>query len=214
MWYRHTHYDARQFDNCRSLEWKQWKKDDHEGSEKRRFVLIQCTKRGNHLKLLASLLHNFSGMLSRSLFGWNSSGWTPTHSVNWPGIPYKRAMFFNRFYLTRLLVDITTPLGADSKNISRELSTMTLVQPVQIVKHVKPVCVARVAPKKTPLERELEAINGISLKQLGQAGTEVRGRVSVVTPTTASRSRFHPQLVDQSWPDKELVVVETYHGSW
>ena len=88
---------------------------------------------------------------------------------------------------------------------------MTLVQPVQIVRYVKPVCVARVAPKKTPLERELEAINGISLKQLGQAGTEVRGRVSVVTPTTASRSRFHPQLVDQSWPDKELVVVETYH---
>ena len=77
------------------------------------------------------------------------------------------------------------------------------------------MCVARVAPKKTPLERELEATHGISLKQLGQAGTEVRGRVSVVTPTTASRSRFHPQLwqcfVDQSWPDKELVVVETYH---
>ena len=92
---------------------------------------------------------------------------------------------------------------------------MTMVQPVQIVKHVNPVCVARVAPQKTPLERELEAINGISLKQLGQAGTEVRGRVSVVTPTTASRSCFHPQLwrcfLDQSWPDKELVVVETYH---
>ena len=70
------------------------------------------------------------------------------------------------------------------------------------------------SPRKTPLERELEAINGISLKQLGQAGTEVRGRVSVVTPTTASRSGFHPELVDQSWPDKELVVVETYHGSW
>ena len=67
----------------------------------------------------------------------------------------------------------------------------------------------------TPLERELEAVEGISLKQLGQPVAEVVGRVSVVTPTTASRARFHPQLwqcfVDQSWPDKELVVVETYH---
>ena len=73
----------------------------------------------------------------------------------------------------------------------------------------------RVTQKKTPLERELEAIEGIPLKQLGQARAEVRGRVSVVTPTTASRTRFHPQLwrcfLDQSWQDKELVVVETYH---
>ena len=94
---------------------------------------------------------------------------------------------------------------------------MTLVQPVQIVKHVKPVCVAMVAPTKTPLEIELEGINGIPWKQLGQARAEVRGRVSVVTPTTASRARFHPQLwrcfLDQSWPDKELVVVETYHDT-
>ena len=71
------------------------------------------------------------------------------------------------------------------------------------------------SPKKTPLQIELEGINGIPLKQLGQARAEVRGRVSVVTPTTASRARFHPQLwqcfLDQSWPDKELVVVETYH---
>ena len=67
----------------------------------------------------------------------------------------------------------------------------------------------------TPLERELEAVEGISLAELGQPVPEVLGRVSIVTPTTASRARFHPQLwqcfVDQSWPDKELVVVETYH---
>ena len=67
----------------------------------------------------------------------------------------------------------------------------------------------------TPLERELEAVEGISLHQFNQPVAEVVGRVSVVTPTTASRARFHPQLwqcfVDQSWPDKELVVVETYH---
>ena len=63
--------------------------------------------------------------------------------------------------------------------------------------------------------RELEKVDGICLQQLGQPVAEVCGRVSVVTPTTASRARFHPQLwqcfVDQSWPDKELVVVETYH---
>ena len=67
----------------------------------------------------------------------------------------------------------------------------------------------------TPLETELEAVEGISLQQLKQPVAEVVGRVSVVTPTTASRARFHPQLwqcfVNQSWPDKELVVVETYH---
>ena len=67
----------------------------------------------------------------------------------------------------------------------------------------------------TPLETELEAVEGISLQQLEQPLAEVVGRVSVVTPTTASRARFHPQLwecfVNQSWPDKELVVVETYH---
>ena len=88
--------------------------------------------------------------------------------------------------------------------------------------HVQPKAVTPKGQKHTmvksgatPLERELQAVEGISLKQLGQPVAEVVGRVSVVTPTTASRARFHPQLwqcfVDQSWPDKELVVVETYH---
>ena len=45
-----------------------------------------------------------------------------------------------------------------------------------------------------PLERELEAVEGISLAQLGQPLAEVVGRVSVVTPTTASRARFYSQL--------------------
>ena len=47
----------------------------------------------------------------------------------------------------------------------------------------------RATQKKTPLEKELEAIRGIPLKQLGQPRAEVRGRVSVVTPTTASRAQ-------------------------
>jgi len=72
-----------------------------------------------------------------------------------------------------------------------------------------------VTKQMTPLETELEAVEGISLQQLDQPVAEVVGRVSIVTPTTASRARFHPQLwqcfLDQSWPDKELVVVETYH---
>mmetsp|Transcript_62047 Transcript_62047/g.192188 ORF Transcript_62047/g.192188 Transcript_62047/m.192188 type:complete len:905 (-) Transcript_62047:60-2774(-) len=40
------------------------------------------------------------------------------------------------------------------------------------------------------------------------------GRVSVVTPTTDSRHHFHEVLWQvfeaQTWPDKELVIVETY----
>ena len=79
------------------------------------------------------------------------------------------------------------------------------------------VSVPKVVTKQmTPLERELEAVEGISLHQFNQPVAEVVGRVSIVTPTTASRARFHPQLwqcfLDQSWPDKELVVVETYHN--
>ena len=66
----------------------------------------------------------------------------------------------------------------------------------------------------TQLERELQSIDlGIDLAKVTPA--EVLGRVSVVTPT-ASRARFHPQLwqcfLDQTYPDKELVVVETHHG--
>ncbi|CAJ1407382.1 unnamed protein product [Effrenium voratum] len=47
---------------------------------------------------------------------------------------------------------------------------------------------------------------------------EVKGRVSIVTPTTESRQKFHEQLFRcfdaQSWPDKELVIVETYQNSY
>jgi len=43
-----------------------------------------------------------------------------------------------------------------------------------------------------------------------------KGRVSVVTPTTESRQSFHQTLwksfLAQNWPDKELVVIETYVG--
>lgn len=44
--------------------------------------------------------------------------------------------------------------------------------------------------------------------------TGKKGRVSIVTPTTETRHRFHQLLWKcfeaQAWPDKELVVVETY----
>ena len=60
---------------------------------------------------------------------------------------------------------------------------------------------------------------------------EVCGAVSIVTQTAASHARFHPQFllgmkactrcrswkswqcfVEQTWPDKELVVGETYRS--
>ena len=96
--------------------------------------------------------------------------------------------------------------------------TVTLVNPLAsfVRQDVVPNAVNIKKHRLTPLERELEAVEGISLTELGQPVPEVLGRVSIVTPTTASRARFHPQLrqcfVDQSWPDKELVVVETYHN--
>jgi glycosyltransferase involved in cell wall biosynthesis len=43
---------------------------------------------------------------------------------------------------------------------------------------------------------------------------EVAGRVSIVVPTMSSRQRYHEQLwanfEAQTWPDKELIVVESY----
>ena len=95
---------------------------------------------------------------------------------------------------------------------------VTLVNPLAsfVRQDVVPNAVNIKKHRLTPLERELEAVEGISLTELGQPVAEVVGRVSIVTPTTASRARFHPQLwqcfLDQSWPDKELVVVETYHN--
>lgn len=50
-----------------------------------------------------------------------------------------------------------------------------------------------------------------------RAAWEVKGRVSVVSPTMSSRQHFHEQLWGcfeaQAWPDKELIVVETYTDS-
>uniref|UniRef100_A0A7S4SPP5 Glycosyltransferase 2-like domain-containing protein n=1 Tax=Alexandrium monilatum TaxID=311494 RepID=A0A7S4SPP5_9DINO len=44
-----------------------------------------------------------------------------------------------------------------------------------------------------------------------------RGRVSIVTPTVERRQSFHKILFNcfqaQDWPDKELIVVETYQNS-
>ena len=67
----------------------------------------------------------------------------------------------------------------------------------------------------TPLGKRITSCWRNQLEATGTTRCWSCCRVSVVTPTTASRARFHPQLwqcfVDQSWPDKELVVVETYH---
>jgi len=56
---------------------------------------------------------------------------------------------------------------------------------------------------------------------MGRGGTgcnqEVRGRVSVVTPTMSCRQHYHEQLwkcfLAQTWPDKELIVVETFEDA-
>ena len=93
---------------------------------------------------------------------------------------------------------------------------VTLVKPLSsfVRQDVVPNTV-NIKKKPTPLERELEAVEGVSLAELGQPVAEVLGRVSIVMPTTASRARFHPQLwqcfLDQTWKEKELLVVETYH---
>eukprot|EP00928_Gymnodinium_smaydae_P063049 TRINITY_DN46747_c0_g1_i1.p1 TRINITY_DN46747_c0_g1~~TRINITY_DN46747_c0_g1_i1.p1 ORF type:complete len:600 (-),score=88.47 TRINITY_DN46747_c0_g1_i1:51-1778(-) len=55
----------------------------------------------------------------------------------------------------------------------------------------------------------------------GQHGTgvqmEVKGRVSIVAPSMATRQHYHENLwrcfEAQTWPDKELIVVETYEDA-
>ena len=71
-----------------------------------------------------------------------------------------------------------------------------------------PSHIIKIHRTSTPLEREIECIEG--LRQFSQKPpVEVSGRVSVLTPTTASRARFHEQLwqcfVDQTWPDKDRL---------
>mmetsp|Transcript_120674 Transcript_120674/g.269221 ORF Transcript_120674/g.269221 Transcript_120674/m.269221 type:complete len:459 (-) Transcript_120674:45-1421(-) len=43
-----------------------------------------------------------------------------------------------------------------------------------------------------------------------------KGRISVITPTSECRRGFHEHLVEsfqaQDWPDKEIVVIETYQS--
>jgi len=45
--------------------------------------------------------------------------------------------------------------------------------------------------------------------------TPTKGRVSVIVPTIEARRAFHESLwesfAEQKWPDRELIVVETYH---
>ena len=72
---------------------------------------------------------------------------------------------------------------------------VTLVNPLSsfVRQDVVPNAV-NIKKQLTPLERELEGVEGISSAELGQPVAEVLGRVSIVTPTTASPARFHPQL--------------------
>jgi len=66
-------------------------------------------------------------------------------------------------------------------------------------------------PSKMALRRRLKVPAGF----VGTgANLEVKGRVSIVTPTMDTRQHFHEQLWHcfeaQDWPDKELIVIEGY----
>jgi len=112
-------------------------------------------------------------------------------------------------------VNVANVITQVSKNGADEVKKVRPVRPMALrtIKKVVRTSTMVVQTGQTPLEREVESIEG--LRRFSQKPpAEVSGRVSILTPTTASRARFHEQLwqcfVDQSWPDKELVVVETY----
>eukprot|EP00930_Biecheleria_cincta_P086924 TRINITY_DN76178_c0_g1_i1.p1 TRINITY_DN76178_c0_g1~~TRINITY_DN76178_c0_g1_i1.p1 ORF type:complete len:664 (-),score=79.20 TRINITY_DN76178_c0_g1_i1:16-1980(-) len=70
------------------------------------------------------------------------------------------------------------------------------------------------------LERSLYLCDGKwnpeTLASLRRTPISASERVSVVTPTSEKRAKFHEQLWKcfsaQTWPDKELVVVESHRG--
>jgi glycosyltransferase involved in cell wall biosynthesis len=68
-------------------------------------------------------------------------------------------------------------------------------------------------PAEMAQKRRIQCYQGIPYSGTGSL-LEVRGRVSVVTPSMSSRQHYHEQLWEcfaaQTWPDKELIVVETY----
>lgn len=79
----------------------------------------------------------------------------------------------------------------------------------------------RLSSESTPLEQALYYQSAgkwdpESLRRLRRPPPASGCRVSVVTPTTSRRSKFHPQLWEcftaQSWRDKELIVLETHQG--
>ena len=84
-----THYDAKQFDNCRSLEWKHPKKDDDEGSEKKRGKRTETTS-SFRLRFFITSEACCHGLCLDEI---QVAGHQP-HSVDWPWIPYQRATFF------------------------------------------------------------------------------------------------------------------------
>ena len=127
---------------------------------------------------------------------WHEFGWLETLCVHFSAA---LAFLFSHCLMTVVQGDCIDFTGFGTVRTGRNVVTV----PTVVTKHI------------TPLERELQAVEGICLPQLAQPVAEVLGRVSIVTPTTASRARFHPQLwqcfLDQTWKEKELVVVETYH---
>ena len=71
------------------------------------------------------------------------------------------------------------------------------------------------SPRQMLSLRRVPKTTGLHLAPEGlQSRLEIRNRVSILTPTTASRCDFHEQLwacfEAQTWADKELVVVETF----
>merc|ERR1719393_402973 len=66
-------------------------------------------------------------------------------------------------------------------------------------------------PSEMALKRRVQGGLGTGVS------TEVPGRVSIVAPSMATRQHYHENLWRcfdaQTWPDKELVVVETYEHS-
>jgi hypothetical protein len=69
-------------------------------------------------------------------------------------------------------------------------------------------------PSKMVQKRRIEGARELAGGRSTGSLLEVRGRVSVVTPSMSSRQQYHEQLWScfeaQTWPDKELIVVETY----
>lgn len=127
-------------------------------------------------------------------------------------------------YDSHVAVEISDILRSREDKAKKQLKRPVTFLPKEAIHWDERECMlwflteGRFHPRQTVAEGRNKGGDIEAVEYGGPEGLDGRkGRVSVVSPTTESRHKFHEQLwrcfQSQSWPDKELVIVETYQDS-